>query len=513
MKAERLKAMFDARHSCVRIVTHEETEVLQLALETAHLMRLEAVTWSATEGVRRQTLEGSSPEPETTNPAQGMRWLVNQLRTPTLVIVLDIADQLQDTVNLRAFRDLVERVRDGSVGAGMVPGPGGSEGTMKRSAVLMIDHADRVPAVIGASSARYEITAPGDEEIRDLVKATLRSMNRARALKKEFEDEDAFGEALVANLRGLTRRQIRQLVAEIAADGRLTECDLERVQRGKRALLENAGVLEFIEAPTSLDDIGGLSRLKAWLNARAKSFEKDAAAFGLSPPRGVLLLGVQGAGKSLAAKAIATAWNRPLMRLDAGSLFNKYIGETERNLRDALAQAEAMSPVILWIDEIEKGFSSMGGGEDGGVSRRMFGTLLTWMQEHREPVFLVATANDIESLPPELMRKGRFDEIFFVDLPTEDVRRTIFEIHLRKRKKDPGSFNVGGLAKAADGFSGAEIEQAVLGGLHHAFSKGRGVTTEDIEAVVRGSPPLAVTRREAIEELRRWAKGRCVPAD
>jgi SpoVK/Ycf46/Vps4 family AAA+-type ATPase len=395
----------------------------------------------------------------------------------------------------------------------MVPGPGGSEGTMKRSVILMIDHADRVPPVIGASSARYEISAPGDEEIRDLVKTTLRSMNRAKTVKKEIADEAAFGEALVANLRGLTRRQIRQLVAEIAADGKLTACDLDRVQRGKRALLESAGVLEFIEAPTSLDDIGGLARLKAWLSARAKSFEKDASAFGLSPPRGVLLLGVQGAGKSLAAKAIATAWNRPLMRLDAGSLFNKYIGETERNLRDALAQAEAMSPVILWIDEIEKGFSSMGGGEDGGVSRRMFGTLLTWMQEHTEPVFLVATANDIESLPPELMRKGRFDEIFFVDLPEEGVRRTIFGIHLRKRKQDPSAFDLDGLAKEAAGFSGAEIEQAVLGGLHQAFSEGRRVTTEDIAAVVRTSPPLAVTRREAIEALRRWSKGRCVPAD
>jgi SpoVK/Ycf46/Vps4 family AAA+-type ATPase len=513
MKAERLKGMFDARHSCVRIVTHEETEVVQLALEAAHLMRLGVVTWSATEGVKRYALEGSEPEPNTTNPAQGMRWLLNQLRTPTLVIVLDITDQLQDTVNLRAFRDLVEGVREGRVGAGMVPGPAGGEGTMKRSAVLMIDHADRVPPVIGSSSARYEISAPGDEEIREMVKATLRSMNRAKAVKKEIADETAFGEALVANLRGLTRRQVRQLVAEIAADGRLTSCDLDLVQRGKRAMLESAGVLEFIEAPTSLNDIGGLERLKAWLAARSRSFEKDATAFGLTPPRGVLLLGVQGAGKSLAAKAIATAWNRPLMRLDAGSLFNKYIGETERNLRDALAQAEAMSPVILWIDEIEKGFASMGGGEDGGVSRRMFGALLTWMQEHSDPVFLVATANDIESLPPELMRKGRFDEIFFVDLPLEAVRRTIFEIHLRKRKQDPKAFDVDRLAKEAEGFSGAEIEQAVLGGLHQAFSQGRGVTTEDIAGVVRGSPPLAVTRREAIEELRRWAKGRCVPAD
>ena len=513
MDPKRLRAMIEARHACVRIVTHEEAEVVQLGIETARLMRLEVVLWSATDGVHRPSLEGEAGTPNTTNPAQGLRWLSQNVKTPTLFIMVDLADQLLDTVNLRAFRDLVERVKGGITGAGMVPGPAGGEGKMLRSAILMIDHSDRVPPVIGSASTRYEISAPDDGEIGELVQTTLRSVSRERPIKKEIKSERAFGNALVANLRGLTRRQIRQLVAEIATDGRLSDSDLDQVQRGKRALLESAGVLEFIEAPTSLDDIGGLSRLKAWLAARARSFEREAEAFGLLPPRGVLLLGVQGAGKSLAAKAIATAWHRPLMRLDAGSLFNKYIGETERNLRDALAQAEAMSPVILWIDEIEKGFSSMGSGEDGGVSRRMFGTLLTWMQEHRDPVFLVATANDIEQLPPELMRKGRFDEIFFADLPSEEVRRTIFSIHLRKRKQKPEDFDVGGLAKAAEGFSGAEIEQAVMSGLHHAYSERRGLTGQDVHDVIRASPPMSVTRREAIEALRAWSRGRCVPAD
>lgn len=367
--------------------------------------------------------------------------------------------------------------------------------------------------MIGAASARYEIRPPDDAEIGEMVKRTLQSVNRARSVRSEIRNEAAFKDALIANLRGLTRRQVRQLVTEIASDGKLSECDLDQVQRSKRAILESAGVLEFIEAPTSLDDVGGLARLKAWLAARARSFERDAEAFGLLPPRGVLLLGVQGAGKSLAAKAIATAWRRPLMRLDAGSLFNKYIGETERNLRDALSQAEAMSPVILWIDEIEKGFSSMGSGEDGGVSRRMFGTLLTWMQEHTAPVFLVATANDIEQLPPELMRKGRFDEIFFADLPSSDVRAAIFEIHLRKRRQDPALFDLAEIARTAEGFSGAEIEQAVLGSLHRAYSERRRLSQADVLDAVRGSPPLSVTRREAIEELREWARGRCVPAD
>jgi SpoVK/Ycf46/Vps4 family AAA+-type ATPase len=228
----------------------------------------------------------------------------------------------------------------------------------------------------------------------------------------------------------------------------------------------------------------------------------------------VLLLGVQGAGKSLAAKAIATAWTRPLMRLDPSALYDKYVGESEGRLRDALRQAEAMSPVVLWIDEIEKGFASAAGqSTDGGLSRRMFGTLLTWMQEHTHPVFLVATANDIEALPPELLRKGRFDEIFFVDLPTREGRREVFEIHLRRRKQDPARFELGALADASEGFSGAEIEQAVIAALQEAYPTRAALTTERVLKEVRQSPPLSVTMRERIEALRGWAHGRCVPAE
>jgi SpoVK/Ycf46/Vps4 family AAA+-type ATPase len=240
----------------------------------------------------------------------------------------------------------------------------------------------------------------------------------------------------------------------------------------------------------------------------------EAKAFGLSAPRGVLMLGVQGAGKSLCAKAIATAWQRPLLRMDVGALYDRYVGESEKRLRDALHQADMMAPIILWIDEIEKAFASAASrSTDGGLSQRMFGTLLTWMQEHDAPVFLVATANDIEALPPELLRKGRFDEIFFVDLPGREVRRKIFEIHLRKRGHKPDHFDVKALAEAADGFSGAEIEQAVLAGLHDAFAERQQVTTEHILAAVEQSPPLAVTMAERIAALREWAQDRCVPAD
>ena len=243
-------------------------------------------------------------------------------------------------------------------------------------------------------------------------------------------------------------------------------------------------------------------------------FTSKAEEFGLRPAKGVLMLGVQGAGKSLCAKAIATAWHQPLLRMDPGTLYASFVGESERNLRDALRQVEAMAPVVLWIDEIEKGFASAASqSTDGGLSKRMFGTLLTWLQEREAPVFVVATANDIGALPPELLRKGRFDEIFFVDLPSEDVRKEIFAIHLSKRKRDPNKFDLSALAQASDGYSGAEIEQAILSALHESYAAKKGLSTEPILRALETSPPLSVTLAEQVQSLRTWAKGRCVPAD
>ena len=257
-----------------------------------------------------------------------------------------------------------------------------------------------------------------------------------------------------------------------------------------------------------------MNALKTWLRQRSDALTPEAKAFGLQPPKGVLLLGVQGAGKSLCAKAIATAWQRPLLRLDPGVLYDRYVGESERRLRSALRQAELMAPIILWIDEIEKGFASAASqSTDGGLSQRMFGTLLTWMQEHEAPVFLIATANNIDALPPELLRKGRFDEIFFVDLPTPPVRREIFAIHLRKRNRNPDDFDLEALAEGSPGYSGAEIEQAIIAALHGAFADSTEIDTPRILAAVAGSPPLSVTMAERIDHLRSWARSRCVPAD
>jgi SpoVK/Ycf46/Vps4 family AAA+-type ATPase len=322
-------------------------------------------------------------------------------------------------------------------------------------------------------------------------------------------------EIIIRNLRGLTRRQAERIIIEtVADDRRFDDDDVNLVISSKRRMLQRGGLLEYIQTPLTLDEIGGMRRLKRWLKIRRNALTPKGEDFGVDAPRGVLMLGVQGGGKSLCAKAVATAWHQPLLRMDPGALYNSYIGESERNLRQALRQTEMMSPVILWIDEIEKAFASAASqSSDGGLSKRMFGSLLTWLQDREAAVFVIATANDIEALPPELLRKGRFDEIFFIDLPGSSTRKKIFEIHLRKRGRDPEQFDLAALAEASEGYSGSEIEQAVVAALHEALARNTKLETRFILSALQTSPPLSVTMAEKVESLRRWAQNRCVPAD
>jgi SpoVK/Ycf46/Vps4 family AAA+-type ATPase len=280
--------------------------------------------------------------------------------------------------------------------------------------------------------------------------------------------------------------------------------------------VQRSGVLEYTPAASSLADVAGLARLKEWIRKRGTALRDPVAArrFGVEPPRGLLLLGVQGCGKSLCAKAVASELAMPLVRLDPSSLYNKYFGESEKNLARAIRLAEAMAPVVLWIDELEKAFASVAdGGHDGGVSHRLFGTFLTWLAETKETVFVVATANDVSRLPPELVRKGRFDEIFFVDLPGEDARRAVLTLHLRRRGQDPDGFELAPLVAASEGFSGAELEQVVVASLYTAFHEKRPLDAAMIAAEIAATVPLSRTMREKIAGLRAWARDRAVPAD
>lgn len=497
MNMELITAPLKVGHTCLRVVTWEEAEARQAVFEAAGEMGMELWTWSATGGLLRGPLSGNAIK-DTLNPAAALVFLRTNLVNPSMVVMYDLADHFGDARVLRALREFAEQVRGG---------------TPHGSAVVLVDYKDEVPPVVEQMSHTVTPPMPSDDQIEGLLRRCVRNINVSTPLKVSLTKDDLG--AMVQHLRGLDRRHVEELVRGVILDDRaLNADDLARLVRAKRERIGSRGVLEFVDAPAALDEIGGLTRLKAWLARREHSFTKEAREFGIAPPRGVLLLGVQGAGKSLAAKAIATAWKRPLMRLDPGTLYDRYVGESEKRLREALAQAEAMSPAVLWIDEIEKGFASAASrSTDGGLSQRMFGTLLTWMQEHTSPLFLVATANDIEALPPELLRKGRFDEIFFVDLPGAEARRRIFEVHLERRKVKASGLNLGELVAASEGYSGSEIEQAVIAALHEAFNGKRAVDTELVLRCVRESPPLSVTMAERIAGLREWAKGRCVAAD
>jgi len=493
---ESLWTLLSAGPRCVRIQTSEEDEAIYAAHAAAMSLSSKLLAWSIVRGVTDAMLRDSRPVPETENPGVALFHFARQ-NEKAVFVTLDLAPHLKDDRTLRCWRELV---------AGL---------TRTGSRLVMIDASEEVPEIVRQHSTLIQPPLPDEGQLFSIVRTTARELNREFPVETTMPQPHL--DAIVKNLLGLSRRHAREVIRDcIVPDRKLDILDLPTVVLAKRRLVESSGVLEFVDAPGSMDQIGGLGNLKAWLKRREAGFRPDAIENGLTPPRGVLLLGVQGSGKSLCAKAVATAWNRPLLRLDAGALYDRYVGESERRLREALRQAEMMAPVVLWIDEIEKAFASAAStSSDGGLSRRMFGTLLTWMQEHRAQVFLAATANDIEALPAELLRKGRFDEIFFVDLPSLEARAQIFAIHLRKRGRAPGDVDVGRLAAATDGFTGAEIEQAIVSALMdtYAESGGRGLTTEAIERCCRGSPPLSVTMREQIGALRAWAQGRCVPAD
>ncbi|HEV2453152.1 MAG TPA: AAA family ATPase, partial [Verrucomicrobiae bacterium] len=316
---------------------------------------------------------------------------------------------------------------------------------------------------------------------------------------------------LVRNLAGLTATDARRLALKAINDnGVISDTDLPEVMRAKYELLGRDSVLSFENETARFAEIGGMKRLRNWLELR-KSFFLNEAPDELDPPRGILLLGVQGCGKSLAAKAAAGIFGAPLLRLDFGVLYNKYYGETERNLRKSLEMAEVMAPCVLWMDEIEKGIAVQ--DDDDGLSRRILGTLLTWMSEKRRAVFMVATANDIMRLPPEIVRKGRFDEIFFVDLPSRENRREIFSIHLSKRSLNPAQFDLDALTAASDGFSGSEIEQAIVSAMYAAHEHGTPVSEKELLNELQQTKPLSVVMAERIEEVRAWAAKRTVPCD
>lgn len=492
---EDIKLLIRTRHAVITVNTLDEAYACQQIHQAGTEMGLAVLQWSVSDGL-------CYTDPSTSEQVAGTKTLVGALK--------HIRDN--QAINVYIFKDALRYIKD-AVAERLLRDVAQAFSADNRT-LFLIDPGGELPSPLHPLTVDHDLSLPDEKEIYQLVRSTYQQLNQFGNAVVEMTDAQ-FNQFL-ANLRGLTRMEISQVVADaVLGDGKLSADDVNKAIAVKRQRLRQTGVLDYIPPPDAVPAVGGLKNLRQWLAHRSRAFTAKARDFGLDPPRGILILGMQGCGKSLMARHVAACWKIPLLRMDVGSLYDKYVGETERHLRRAFQVASVMSPCVLWIDEIEKAFASASATaeSDGGLSKRMFGQLLTWMQDHPEPVFIVATANEISALPPELVRKGRFDEIFFVDLPDSDTRRTIFEIHLSRRKRNPADFDLSALAKASDGFSGSEIEQAVVAAMYTAFAAQRDLTTDDILNELSRTQPLSVFMAEQTESLRDWAKSRCVRAD
>jgi len=379
------------------------------------------------------------------------------------------------------------------------------------SKLILLSHRLDLPSNLSRLSTSFQLKLPSRDQLEELIQEEAKDWQQ-QSNKRVTSDRKTL-DRLKQNLSGLTMNDAKRLIRNaIVDDGAITESDLPEVMEAKYRLLNRDELVAFEYDTARFSEVGGMSKLKSWLRQRRSAFQGgEDLPKGLDRPKGVLLLGVQGCGKSLAAKAIAGIWGIPLLRLDFGQLYNKYIGETERNMRQALQTAEVMAPCVLWIDELEKGIST--GSEDDGTSKRLLGTMLTWMAENEQAVFIVATANQIDALPPELIRKGRLDEIFFVDLPKEPVRKQIFQIHFDKRDVPTDQLDMDKLALESEGFSGSEIEQVVVSVMYSSHASKEPIDTDKVMNEIQQTRPLSVVMSEQIAQLRYWASHRTVAVD
>ncbi|MBB3048290.1 SpoVK/Ycf46/Vps4 family AAA+-type ATPase [Litorivivens lipolytica] len=487
--AHDLNLILEARTPLVVLETFEETRALQLLTRVAVKRACALHCWSATEGINYLGFGHKiESDDDLADPERALRAIKKQ-NQPAIIALCDFHPYLTNPLIVRLVKDIAL----------------GDEKT--RPTLVLISHSLKMPPELTRLSAYFRMRLPTEAQLEAVIREEARLWAGENGGHRVRTDQQTLSQ-LMNNLKGLSFDDSRRLIrSAIRDDGAIDESDLPEINRAKFQLMDMEGVLSFEYNTEKFSSVGGLHGLKHWLEQRKGAFLNGSSK---DTPKGVMLLGVQGGGKSLAAKAIAGVWGLPLLRLDFAALYNKYIGETEKNLREALELAELMSPCVLWIDEIEKGLAN--GGSDDGTSRRIQGTLLTWLSERSKPVFVCCTSNDISGLPPELVRKGRLDEIFFVDLPDEAVRRDIFEIHLTKRDQSPGLFDLPLLSAASAGFSGAEIEQAIVSGLYTCAAQGTDLTTETLLHAIANTRPLSVVMGEKIQALRDWANDRTVMA-
>jgi SpoVK/Ycf46/Vps4 family AAA+-type ATPase len=515
---ERLKILLNSSTPIVVMETVEEMRVVRLVRVACSSVSLATFEWSIASGLVRCGSDVGElvPEPghsvasatghdahdsgaqalyNSKEPAQALSNL-EAMSVEAAFVLKDFHRHMDDPVVVRRLRDV------------------GQKFSANRRTVIITAPSITIPQELGSLVEFLELPLPDKQRLRQIIDETSVRVGKTRTLKRTLDPAGL--DAIANNLRGLTEEEADRAVSHaIVTRYGVTAETVTDVLEAKKELLRRSGMLEFIDASENLAAVGGLDNLKAWLAQRRGTWEDSARDFGLEPPRGVIILGVQGCGKSMCARAIAGEWKLPLVKFDTAAIFDKYIGETEKRIQKVFRVAEGLAPCVFWIDELEKIFAGSGpdsASVDAGVSSRILAAFLSWMQDRKAPVFVAATCNNVSALPPELIRKGRFDELFFVDLPNQAERKQIFAIHLARRKRNPAEFDLDRVAAAATGYSGAEIDAAVQTALYAAFAGKQNLTTQALLEALKATVPLSTTRSEEIQALRQWARLRAVPA-
>ncbi len=492
---EEIETLIRARYPLLYLVTSEEMRVQEMIIGIAQRRQKRVFEWSCSTGI---VPAGSSIQshrnrnPATKDPLAALDQVIEQVE-PALFLFKDLHPFLS-----RSHGPVVRKLKEIAL-------------HLKNSykTILILSPVLEIPVELEKEITVLNVPLPTLEELSELLDRIVADLKQFRQVQIDLEGPGR--ERLLQAALGLTLGEAENVLAKLVVKTeRLSGEDVAEVLSEKQQIVRKNGLLEYYATSETFADVGGLGVLKDWLRKRSAAFTAEARSFGLPAPKGILLLGVQGCGKSLCAKAVSSQWQLPLLRFDMGRMFGSLVGSSEDNVRRAIAVAESVAPAILWVDEIDKSFAGSQGStwSDGGTTARVFGTFLTWLSEKTAPVFVVATANDISQLPAELLRKGRFDELFFVDLPSAAERRDICAIHLRKRRRDPAGFDLEALAEASAGFSGAEIEEAIISALYDAFAERQELSTGHIREALGQTVPLARTLDERISRLRHWAEGR-----
>ena len=490
-----LETLVRARYPILYLLSSEETRALELITQIAQRRQKKVFEWSCSTGIvpAGTSIQSQKHRNATTkDPLTALDQVIEQVE-PAIFVFKDFHPFLshgQHAVT-RKLREIALHLKN------------------SHKTIVLLSSVLTIPAELEKEITLLNFPLPTHDDLAELLDRIIADLQQVKQVTVDLDD--AGRERLLQAALGLTLGEAENVFARIVVQNeRLSADDVREVFAEKQQIIRKSGLLEYCVADETFSHVGGLAVLKDWLTKRAVAFSPEARAFGLAAPRGILLLGVQGCGKSLCAKAVSSHWQLPLLRFDVGRMFGSLVGSSEENIRRAIAVAESVAPAILWVDEIDKAFAGAqsSAASDGGTTARVFGTFLTWLSEKKAPVFVVATANDISQLPPELLRKGRLDEIFFVDLPAPAERQEVFRIHLTKRGRDEGAFDLAALTEASPNFSGAEIEEAINSALYDAFYAGEALAAGHILSALRQTVPLAKTMDEQIGRLRAWADGR-----